>query len=819
MLPVHDPVLIFAIVMLIVLLVPIAFTKVRVPGLVGLILAGAVVGPSGIGLLERDATIVLLGTVGLLYLMFVAGLALDLAQFNRQKGRSITFGLLSFFLPQSLGILTGLHLLGFSLASSLLLGSIVGSHTLLAYPVASRLGITRNKGVIMTMGGTIVTDLLALLLLAVVVAASQGTLGAAFWVRFIGLITLYLFAVLKGLPRIGRWFLRTTHGEPNIAFIFLTTALFVTAYLAQLAGLAPIIGAFLAGIVLNRLVPEMGPLMSRVRFVGETLFVPFFLLSVGMLVDFRVLFSSLSVWTTALLFTGLVVVGKGVAAALSALVYRHTLPEAWTIFGLSVPQAAATLAVTLIGFNLGLFEEEAVNAVVVMILITCMLGPWIVERQGRRIAIQEEASPTDAADRPQRILIPLSNPQTADALVDVALAIRDANSAEPVFPLTVVRDGDDVTDQVAAGEKLLSSAVVHAVASDVPVTPITRVDVDVTRGMARAVAESRISHLVIGWGGNPSPGQRIFGSILDRLLDVTSIPVLVCRLRQPINTFGRTLLIIPPHVEREPGFPEALSLSKTMAARLGMDMEVVFASRHRTRIETAMNAVAPTVPFTLTPLSAFGRLQSVLSDRLDESTVVVLLTARETQRSWQPALDRLPRTFAGRFPAADFIVLYPPNEEARLPLRHRETSSPDDVTAVEVVREIDAVTLPSAVDEMIRRSFSDPEPLLQSAGASLLAERDYMLQELAPGVVLLHGHVSAVDRQLILIGECPGTLAFEGMTAPARLLLILLNPVDFPPERHLRSLAHVARAVHHLLEKSKPGETPDPELLRATLLP
>ena len=272
-LPIADPVLIVAIAMIIFLIAPLVAERLRVPGIIGLIVSGAVVGPYGLGILARDATIVLLGTVGLLYLMFVAGLALDLAQFNRQKGRSITFGLLSFFLPQSLGILTGLHLLGFSLASSLLLGSIVGSHTLLAYPVASRLGITRNKGVIMTMGGTIVTDLLALLLLAVVVAASQGTLGAAFWVRFIGLITLYLFAVLKGLPRIGRWFLRTTHGEPNIAFIFLTTALFVTAYLAQLAGLAPIIGAFLAGLFLRERALLVEPALTRGVEVDQDLVV------------------------------------------------------------------------------------------------------------------------------------------------------------------------------------------------------------------------------------------------------------------------------------------------------------------------------------------------------------------------------------------------------------------------------------------------------------------------------------------------------------------------------------------------------------------
>ena len=814
-LPIHDPVLIFAVVMLVVLIAPLLFARLRVPGLVGLILCGALIGPSGLGLLERDATIILLGTVGLLYLMFVAGLALDLNQFHRQRSRSLVFGAFSFFVPQVMGIVVAIYLLGYSLAPALLLGSIVGSHTLLAYPIASRLGITKNTAVIMTMGGTIVTDMLALLLLAVVVGAADGALDLWFWIRFLGLITLYLAAVLMGLPRLGRWFLRSTRGDANLAFVFLVTALFVTAYLAGVAGLAPIIGAFLAGIVLNRLVPEIGPLMSRVKFVGETLFIPFFLLSVGMLVDFSVLVSSLAVWYAALVFTALVLVGKGVAAGVVTLLYRYTRAEGWTIFGLSVPQAAATLAVTLVGFDLGLFDQTAVNAVVVMILLTCLLGPSLVERYGRQVNLQEQARPYRPSEAPQRILIPLSNPSTSDTLVDVALAIRRDDSDEPVFPLAVVRDGVDVAGQVAAGERLLSEAVMRTVSADVPVTPMTRVDIEVARGIMRAITESRISHIVIGWGGTASPRQRIFGTILDRLLDLSLTTVLVCRITHPINTMQRIVLTVPPLAEREPGFDEALRTVKLLASRIGADLILATPEHTFPVVEAHVQAAKPDLPLAFLPLGTdyHHRLLTTLAGTLADEDLVVLLSARESQPSWQPALDRLPRLFADRFPKNDFIILYPPISE---PERMETTGLPTGpasratLPAVEVVDDLEAASPMTALHALLHAAYAEQPQTLRDIVSLLLDESDLNRQVLSPGVVLFHAHTALVSRQRLFMGISREGMRFEPLADTVEVMLVLLNPQDLSPEAHLRTLAHLARSLRRAY---------DPEIVNEGALP
>ena len=412
-LPFTDPVLIVALATLLFLVVPVLAERIRVPGVIGLIVAGAAVGPHGFGLLARDQTIILLGTVGLLYLMLMVGLELDLHQFSRYRNRSIVFGTLSFLVPALAGAAAG-KALGYSTAAALLLGAVFASHTLLAYPIASRLGIIRNEAVTTALGGTILTEILALLLFAVVANQARGaSLDLAFWGRLTVSFGIYVATVMWGLPRLGRWFFRRS-GDGGSEFIFVLASLFTIAWFAHAAGVEPIVGALLAGLALNRLVPAQGPLMNRIHFVGNTLFIPFFLLSVGMLVNVWAL-DSVRAWVVAGVMTAGVLLSKWIASAVTARAFGYEAAEGWTVFGLTVPHAAGTLAIVLVGYDLGLLDQTEVNAVVVMILATCLAGPWAVERFGRKVAQQEEMRPYDPASAPRRIMIPLANPATAEA--------------------------------------------------------------------------------------------------------------------------------------------------------------------------------------------------------------------------------------------------------------------------------------------------------------------------------------------------------------------------------------------------------------------
>lgn len=798
-LPVSDPVLIFAIAMVIILVAPLLVVRLNIPGLVGLILAGTVVGPSVLGVLERDATFQLLGTVGLLYLMFTAGVSLDLGQFARLRERSIGFGLVSFLVPQLSALLVGIHVLGWGLPESLLLGSIVGSHTLLAYPIADRLGITENRGVIMAVGATMVTDILSLVILAVVIASVGGNADVGFWMRFVVLVGLWATAVIVVLPRVAIWFFRHVRQGPALDFAFLMAMLFLTAWLAGLVGLAPIIGAFLAGLMMNRVVPAQSPLMTRIKFVGDALLIPFFLISVGMLIDVRVLFVSLELWLLALVFSGLVIFGKSVAAKLSQVVFRLSSAEGWTVAGLTIPQAAATLAVTLVAFEVGLFDEMVVNAVVVMILLTTLLGPSLVERFGRTVAIEEEQREHDPADAPERILVPLANPETVPALMDLALAVRDAKAQQPVYPLVVAREGAGEAAAVAASEKLLAHAVVHAAAADVPVMPITRVDQNIARGIERAVRERRISTVIIGWNGQSTARARVFGSILDQFLEESGAMVLVSKLVHPLAAIRRVILMVPPYAEREQGFAKALAAVKTMAGRSGASIVLLAVDAAVEDLTKRLERTEPEVRFRVARLAAWADLMKTLDDVVQEGDLLCLFSARRGTLAWRPSLLRTPRLIASRWPEHDFVTVYLSEMAAEatfaeggrdggaaglpeLPVEHVTIGVPEKAL-VEVLARVIAPGFPA-------------QPGLAREVAQQIAEHqaDYA-PELLPGLVLYHLHTRTVRETGLFMGTSDQGISLPRTSAPARLILVLLAPPDVSAEAYLQQLSRVAHSV------------------------
>ncbi|MEX2573065.1 MAG: cation:proton antiporter [Balneolaceae bacterium] len=794
-LPFTDPVLIFALVMLIILLAPIAVKKLRIPGIVGLILSGTIVGPSVLGLLERDFTIELLGTVGLLYLMFMAGLSIDLNRFEKLRNKSIQFGLISFFIPQFLALLAGVYLLEYSVATSLLLGSIVGSHTLLAYPIAERLGITKNTAVTMSMGGTLVTDTLSLGILAMVAGSAGESSGAGYWTGFGVSVLLFTVAALVILPRLGRWFFRNIKYENNTDFVFMVAVLFSTAWLAGLAGLAPIIGAFMAGLLLNRLVPESGTLMSRIQFVGNALFIPFFLISVGMLVDVAVL-DSRDVWSKAFIFTSLVFAGKGLASFLITRFSELSNAEGWVIYGMTVPQSAATLAVTLIGYELGFFNTTAVNAVVIMILLTCFIGPWLVEAYGRKVAVEEEKKPYEPSEAPQRILVPLANPETSDALMDIAFMVRDKNSDQPVFPLTVARDGRDVEAQVARGESMLSHAVIHAAAAEVPVNPTTSIDLNIAKGIARTVSEKRISNVIIGWNGEISTRRRIFGTILDQLLEELDEMLMVSKLEKPVNTFARIVVAIPPFAALEMGFPGAIRSLKLMAEQIGGDMVVVSTEERSPYVRKQIDNVKPDIGIDYEEINLWSNLPSWFEENRKDDDLFVLISARERTLSWRPALDRLPRVLAQKYPLLSFITVYPSEVEIT---GEGEKGKLRFLRENRITTGFKSTGLGDILSEIVENGNDFKNADTRRITRRLLENTSGYSPEVMPGVILFESHTSLVNEQMLFIGINRKGVNVEQTASRVHIILVLLSPKELSPEEHLKAINTIVKLI-------KPGK-------------
>lgn len=811
-LPVEDPVLIVAIVMLIILLAPMVFRRMKIPGIVGIILFGTIVGPSVTGLLERDATIILLGTVGLLYLMFMAGLSIDLNQFNRLRNRSIIFGIISFAFPMGLSVLIAPPLLGFTMPSALLLGAIVGSHTLLAYPIANRLGITKNTAVTMTMGGTMVTDSLSLFVLAIVAGSMDDGVTWTFLGTFGTSVALFVGGALLIIPRLGRWFFRTFPKENDTEYVFLVAILFVTAWFADLAGLAPIIGAFLAGLLLNRLIPDTSPIMNRVQFVGNALFIPFFLISVGMLVDVGVLIQG-EVWFLAMAFTTMVFVGKYLAAIISQFLYKHTVAEGLTIFGLSSPQAAATLAVTLVGFEIGLFSELAVNAVVIMILITCLVGPWLVEKYGRIVGVQDSQKQYSASDAPQRIMVPLANPTTAEALMDIAFAMRNKDSNESVYPLSVVRDSNNVTAQVAESEKMLSHAVIYASGADVPVNPVTRIDMNISNGITRAIKEKRITNVIIGWNGENSARQQIFGGVLDQLLQQSKEMLMVCKIEDKINTNDRVILAIPPFAALESGFPEAMRYIKILINQIGAELNIVVVKERRPFVENIINKTKPDIKVNFIEIESWGKLIYKLDDILKDDDLFILHSSREGRISWRPGLDRIPGIIANRFPKNNFIAIYPSEVETDDDMSFGATLNKDLSYFESDNIKIGLTDAPveELITSLVRDGFSNSiVPVDEICDAILDNSLEYT-PEIIPGIAILDAHMDCVKSTEVYIGISKEGIKIPKASGPVYVLVVILNSNELGIDGHFRRLNQIAKIFRseNVLEKLKEANTPD----------
>ncbi|MCC5830128.1 MAG: cation:proton antiporter [Phycisphaeraceae bacterium] len=800
--PLDEPVLVFATVMLIILLAPLTAQRLRLPGIIGLIIAGIIVGPPTLNMVERDRTIELLGAVGLLYIMFMAGLELDLNQFFKHRNRSLLFGSLSYLIPQLLGLVVALFVLGFPWPAAILLASMFGSHTLLAYPLAKRLGITRNLATISAIGGTMVTDTGALLVLAVVAASHTGELSPMFWLGLAGSLGVYVTGVLWGLPRLGRWFFHNKAQDGAVEFVFVLAAGFSCAYLAKVAGVQPIIGAFLGGLALNRLIPNQGALMNRITFVGNTLFVPLFLLSVGMLVDLRMFLESGTTWFVGGVMVVTVVVTKFLAAQAARWLLGYTPAEGLVIFGLSVPQAAATLAAVFVGYDLGIFGEfgdEVLNGAVMMILATCVLGPWLVERYGRVVAAAEEAADYRPEDAPQRILVPLANPTTADGLMDLAFAVREPNSQEPVYPLSIASDDGHVEAHVAASEKMLGHAVIYAAGAGVPVIPVTRVDLNIANGIARAVTELRVSQIIIGWQGQLTYRSRIFGTVLDQLLDQTRQSILFCRLSGRINTTERLLVLIPPLSHLQPGFETALALVKRLARNIRARPHILAERQSIERIKKPLERARPELAVTFAPIEHWDDLPDTLKNMVREHDMLLLFSARRGQLAWHSRLDRLPRVLANRFPNLDFAALYPSEvvvEGAALSPEMLESRRLTQMLADgRTAFGLDDIESHEAISRIVALRFADQPQAHQRLTEVLVHNSRQFPAEVAPNVVLIHAHVPEVRSPTILLGISQTGLDFPKVNRKANLVFALLNPENHSPDAHLKTLAAIARLL------------------------
>jgi Kef-type K+ transport system membrane component KefB/mannitol/fructose-specific phosphotransferase system IIA component (Ntr-type) len=799
--PVHDPVLIFAMVMLFLLLAPIFARKLRLPEIVGLIVIGIIAGPHGLNILERDETIVLLGTVGLLFIMFLAGLEIDLNEVRRNRLHTVIFGLITFTVPLGLGILLGVYLFAMALPVAVLLASMFSSHTLLSFPIIAKLGLTRSRASTTTIGGTIITDMLALIVLAVIAGMSRGTVDTIFWIRMIVLIAVYLTAVLLVVPLLSKWFFRKVSTDDNLNFIFVLAVAFVCSFLAHLAGLEPIIGAFLAGITLNTLIPEKSLLMTRLHFTGNALFIPFFLISVGMLVDLSLLFTGARAWIISGGMIAVAIFSKYIAAKLSGAILGYHREEGKLMFGLSVNQAAATLAAALVGYDLGLFDEGVITGTIIMIAVTCFIGPIITEKAGRRLSAEKERKPFSYSSPPHRIMAAIERRENARDLIDYALLFRERNSHEPLYSATVVLDEPDVDAKVASAETLLAHTVSRALAAGVPVNPVTVLDLSIAAGIVRTARTNRISMIILGWRETAGQHSRVFGRIIDRIVRETWQAVNIVRLENPINTTEKLLLIVPPLVQRHPGFEDAVRTAKHLAQQAGSSLTVAATAETLLSASQFIEQVGPKVKTSLHTVSSFTSILEEVRPLTDRHTWLIFMYIRPGEIAWQPSLDKLPRRLAEIFPKVNFSVL---TASPRKWTGAIETGGGEDRERLEtLIPEENAVlglgggSVEVVIATVIAKRFGEHTDIAGYLTTLLVSLAKEEPIELTEGIVLVHTHIPMIEAHEILLSSSTAEIELPNMSAPVRALIIVLDPVGSPPELHLEILSRIVKLLQH----------------------
>ncbi|MFC4438064.1 MULTISPECIES: cation:proton antiporter [Natrialbaceae] len=660
-LPLEQPVLIFTLAMLIFLVGPLLVKRLGQPGIVGIVVFGAIIGPGATGIVEHSDAIELLGEVGLIYLLFTVGLELDLQGFKEAPENAALFGLASFFLPFTVGTVATYAILGLDMWAALLLSSVFASHTLLAYPIVNRFGVTKNRAVTAVFGGILFTDTLALVVLAVVTGAVQDGLS----VLLFGQIAFSLAVLFGGawflLPPVSRWFFQNFSEESYFEFLFVMVAIFAAASLAEVLDLAPILGAFVAGLALNQLIPQGGTLMNRVEFVGNAFFIPFFLLHVGMLVDLGVIFDGPETLQVAALVIVVMIATKGAAAWVVAEVQDYTKHERDVIFGLSTGQAAAALAITLIGFEAGLFGSAILNAVVLMLLVTALVSPWMTERAANRLALEREVEGEDDGAKDPNILLPLShNAELQQRLLELSFVIKGDAGTNPVHVMTVVQPdtSQPAERQIAKIQTDLDELAAEGSAAEVPIQTEARVNHNVASGIVQGAVEVQADQIIMGWDAGQSFSHRIFGSIIDQVLERTTLPVLISRLGHPINTTRRIFVVVPIGADHHEGFYEAVHFVKRIAANLGAELNVLVVEGSGHQFEQLFSLVEEDVTAEFDSIDDWGRLLPRLEEETDDDDLIVAISPRRGDVGWHNELEDLPARLAD-MPPESFITIHP----------------------------------------------------------------------------------------------------------------------------------------------------------------
>ena len=691
-LPLSNPVLVFSLVLFIILLSPLLLRRLNVPGIIGLILSGVIIGPHGLNMLEKNSAVDLFSTIGLLYIMFIAGLELDMNEFRTNRNKSLWFGFFTFIFPLSIGFPVCYYFLGYDFNASLLTACMFATHTLVAYPIVSRLGISKNQAVAVTVGGTVLADTIALILLAVILGNNKGKLDQAFFFTLLTSLTLFTAIIFLIIPRIAKWFFRKLESEKYSQYIFVLSVVFFASFLAEVAGVEPIIGAFVAGLALNKLIPASSALMNRIEFIGNSLFIPFFLISVGMLVDVSVLLDSQEALIVTAALSVVAIFGKWFAAFFTQLIFRYTGTQRRLIFGLSSARAAATLAIVLVGYDDGILDANILNGTVILILFTCIISSFATEKAARKMVIETEdnESGPKASLRPgdEHILLPIANIANIEKLLEFSIFIKNKKSPHPVSILSVVSNDEEAETNILKARKKLETFVKQASDSETRMNVMATIDHNPASGIARTSREIMANIIVLGWPRQAGLIEKLTGDKVDSIVNNTDKTIFICHIEKPLILHKRVVVVVPPLAEREYGFAEWSGKVSLLARELSIPVTVHCNQTTGKFVEKSLKPAKVQLEIS-TDLFDEREHFFVQGEKVREDDMLILVSARKSSVSYLSVMNHLPAKLEKYFAANNMLIIYPRQYHQHITTEHYDDFTADSLNkGIEKIQQI-----------------------------------------------------------------------------------------------------------------------------------
>lgn len=688
--PFENPILIFSLILAIILLSPMLLKQLKIPGIIGLIISGVVIGPHGLNILEKSSAVDLFSTIGLLYIMFIAGLELDLNEFKKYRYKSFLFGFLTFSTPLAVGFPVCFYLLGYGFDASFLTASMFATHTLVAYPIASKLGVSKNQAVAITVGGTILTDTAVLIILAVIMGKHQGELNQEFWIKLGVSLSVFLAVMFLLIPRIAKWFFRKLESEKYSHYIFVLSVVFFSSFLAHIAGIEPIIGAFMAGLALNSLIPHSSALMNRIDFIGNSIFIPFFLISVGMLVDVSVIASGSGALIIAGALTATALFGKYFAALITQLVFRYSKAQRNLIFGLSGAHAAATLAVILVGYKAKILDENILNGTIILILITCIVASFATEKAAKTIALSMDDQVDEEENTwktSEHILMPVGDLTAVEKNLAFAILLKDKKSIHPITMLSVVPNDSEAESNILKAKRKIETVTKDAAASETKVNFISTIDHNPASGIARTSREIMASAIVMNWAQRQGFFEKFIGDKYESIIANTDKMLFLVNIQHSLVVHKRIFVVVPPSAEAEQGF--SLWLSKLCLIGQELSIPILFACNEKT--EDTIRKTLKTLH--LNAKSIFQRFEDweeffILSKSVHAEDFFVLVSARKNSLSHFSNLDGLPQKIEKHFGNNNRMVIYPQQQETEISEGYEDVSSEPLTKGLESIQKI-----------------------------------------------------------------------------------------------------------------------------------